>query len=72
MAELRDLLIDEFSFSHVTESIYSTVSELTQTQQVICKRLDKAARENKKTMIFVYYRGNGGLDMRCQDTYAIL
>ena len=22
--------------------------------------------------MFVYFRGNGGLDMRCQDTYAIL
>ena len=31
VSELRDTLIDEFSFSHVTESIYSTVTELVQT-----------------------------------------
>lgn len=23
-------------------------------------------------MLFVYYRGDGGLDMRCLDTYAVL
>ena len=72
VGELRDILTDDFNFNHVTESIYASVGELTKTQEVICKRLEKAAREGKKTMIFVYYRGNGGLDMRCMDTYAIL
>lgn len=72
MSELRDILTDDFDFTHVTESIYASVGELTKTQEVICRRLEKAAREGKKTLILVYYRGNGGLDMRCRDTYAIL
>ena len=63
MSELREILTDDFGFSHVTESVYPTVSELTKTQHILCKRLDLAARQGKKTLLFVYYRGNGGLDM---------
>ena len=44
VAELRDILIDDFGFTHVTESVYATVSELTKTQEVLCKRLETAAR----------------------------
>jgi len=65
VSELRDILCEDFKFTHVTQSIYASVSELTKTQEVLCKRLDKAAREGKKTLLFVYYRGNGGIDMRC-------
>ena len=72
VSELRDILTEDFGFTHVTESVYPTVSELTKTQSILCKRLDMAAKQGKKTLLFVYYRGNGGLDMRCMDTYAIL
>ena len=72
MGELRDILIDDFGFTHVTESVYATVNELTKTQEILCKRLETAARQGKKTLLFVYYRGGGGLDLRCMDTYAIL
>ena len=72
VSELREILTNEFAFTHVTESVYASVTELSKTQQIICKRLEKASREGKKTLLFVYYRGNGGLDMRCMDTYAIL
>ena len=72
VSELRDILTEDFGFTHVTESVYASVNELTKTQEVLCKRLETAARQGKKTLLFVYFRGNGGLDMRCMDTYAIL
>lgn len=36
------------------------------------KRLDIAQKKNEKTLVFIYYRGNGGLDQKSQDTYAVL
>ena len=70
--ELRETLNYDFGFNHVTESVFASINELHLTQSIICKRLDKANRDGKKTLLFVYYRGGGGLDMRCLDTYAIL
>ena len=36
------------------------------------KRLEITKKRNEKTLIFVYYRGDGGVDARSLDTYAIL
>ena len=44
VSELRDILTSDFGFTHVTESIYATVSDLSKTQEVLCKRLETAAR----------------------------
>ena len=70
--ELREMLNYDFGFSHVQESVFASINELHITQSIICKRIAKATKQDKKTLLFVYYRGGGGLDMRCLDTYAIL
>ena len=36
------------------------------------KRLEITKKRGEKTLIFVYYRGNGGVDSRSLDTYALL
>lgn len=36
------------------------------------KRLVITARKNERTLLFIYYRGNGGLDKKSHDTYAVL
>ena len=43
VSELRDILVDDFSFGHITTSIYATVSELVDTQSLLCRRLEKCA-----------------------------
>jgi hypothetical protein len=40
--------------------------------QKMQKRLDITRKRNEKTLIFIYYRGDGGVDGRSLDTYAIL
>ena len=70
--ELRESLTHDFGFNHVTESVFASINELHITQSILCKRIEKATKLDKKTLLFVYYRGGGGLDMRCLDTYAIL
>ena len=69
---MRETLNYDFGFNHVTESVFASINELHITQSIICKRIEKATKQDKKMLLFVYYRGGGGLDMRCLDTYAIL
>ena len=54
------------------ESVQPTATELHLAQTSLLKILSQASKDDVKTLLFVYYRGNGGLDMRCLDTYAIL
>ena len=70
--DLQKLLREEFYFSHITTSVYASVAELSRTQDLLCKRIDRAVRQGQNVLLFVYYRGNGGVDMRCKDTYALL
>lgn len=35
-------------------------------------RLTISKEYNERTLVMVYYRGEGGLDRRCLDTYAII
>ena len=36
------------------------------------KRLEITKKRGEKTLVFIYYRGNGGVDSRSFDTYALL
>ena len=40
--------------------------------QKMQKRLEITKKRGEKTLIFIYYRGNGGVDSRSLDTYALL
>ena len=70
--EMREKLTEEFDISHVTESVFATVNQLHENISLLSKDLETSGRQGKKTLLVVCYRGGGGLDMRCLETYAIM
>lgn len=62
----------DFDISQVTESVFPTVSQLHENISMLSKNLEITGRRGKKTLLVVCYRGGGGLDMRCLETYAIM
>ena len=69
---MREKLTEEFDISHVTESVFATVNQLHENISLLSKDLETSGRQGKKTLLVVCYRGGGGLDMRCLETYAIM
>ena len=65
-------LHQQFQLSYIQESIQPTVQSLYDNLGTLTKNLEAASQRGTKTLLVVYFRGNGGLDLRCLETYALL
>ena len=54
------------------ESVNKSVNELYHDFRKMKARLEIASDKGESVLLLCYYRGEGGLDHRCLDTYAII
>lgn len=72
MKSVSEILERDLLFTQVFKSTNATASQLHLTYRSLTDKLSHAQSLKKKTLLFVYYRGGGGLDSRCLETYAVL
>lgn len=58
----NSILCKELGFSKVVRSTNLTAGQLHSEFKKMLKRLEIARGKKQKTLLFLYYRGNGGLD----------
>jgi hypothetical protein len=72
LISVREVLSNQLNFAKTFESINRTGNELHHDYLKMEARLHIAKEAGESVFLMVYYRGEGGVDQRCLDTYALV
>jgi len=72
MQSACSILSNDLGFPKVIQSLNLSANQLEAEFTKMKKRLEITSKRNEKTLLFIYYRGKGGVDANKLDTYALM